>query len=84
MNYVPLIHKNMGFSSNSHAIFFFWEGGVVGGGNTFYIYVWVYLSDKDTCQIRHISLIIHRGTYKTGNNVFFGPLYMQKKTFFKI
>ena len=67
MNYtpllMPLIHRNTRFSCN------LFLGGRSRQGRGYFLYVWVYLSDKDTCQIRHISLCIHRGPYLTGNTV---------------
>ena len=45
----------MWFSSSSHAIR---RGSRRGRG--YFLYVWVYLSVKTTCKLRHISLCIHR------------------------
>ena len=51
MHFLPLIHKILTQS--------FFRGGS-RWGRGYFSYVWVYLPDKDICQIRHILLCIHR------------------------
>ena len=62
MNYIslfmPLIQRK------AQAIIFFERVELSGGGGVFYMY-------GSTCQVRHISLCIHRGPYVTGNIVFY-------------
>ena len=70
MNYIPLfmplIHSNVIFTQFSCNLFL---GGRSRRGRRYFLYVWDYLSDLDTSQIRHFPLCIHSGTYLTGNTV---------------